>query len=64
MKPGGKAKYDGYVTRLNEFVALNPIPRGEMYKPETHLKFYAEDDKIIIKLLLILPEAISGLRDI
>lgn len=64
MKPGGKAKYDGYVTRLNKFVAVNPPPRGEKYAPEVHVKFYAEDDKIIIKFMLIFPETISGLRDI
>lgn len=64
MKPGGKAKYDGYVKRLNEFLAYAEPPRGGMYEPEIHVKFYAEDDKIIIKFLMILPEAISGLRDI
>jgi len=64
MKPGGKAKYDGYVKRLNEFLAYTEPPRGEMYKPEPHVKFYAEDDKIIIKFMMIFPETISGLRDI
>jgi len=62
MKPGGKAKYEGYCKRLEKFVEFTEPPRGKKYEPEPHVKFYAEDDKIIIKFLLIMPEDISGLK--
>lgn len=61
MKPGGKAKYEGYCQRLQKFYEWTDPPRGKKYDPEPHVKFIAEDDKIIIKFLLILPEGVSNL---
>ena len=62
MKPGGKAKYEEYCKRLQKFYEWTDPPRGKTYDPEPHVKFFAEDDKIIIKFLLILPERISNLE--
>lgn len=63
MKPGNKAKYEEYVARYNEFYLGTDPPRGSNHKPEPHVKFYAHDDKIVVKFVLIFPESESPLRD-
>ena len=63
MKPGQKAKYEEYCERYNKFYLSTDPPRGNNYKPEPHAKFYAYDDKIVAKFVLIFPEAMSPLKD-
>jgi len=62
MKPGGKAKYEEYCKRYNEFYLDTDPPRGSKYKPEPWVKFYAHDDKIVVKFLLIFPEDASPMK--
>lgn len=57
MKPGGKAKYEGYCEKLLKLFNENK-PTGFMV-PDMHLKLYAEDDKIIAKFLIVLPEMMN-----
>jgi hypothetical protein len=62
MKPGGKAKYEEYCKRYNDFyLGLDP-PRGDKYKPEPHVRFYAHDDKIVAKFCLIFSNELSPLK--
>ena len=63
MKPGNKAKYEEYVARYNKFYLSTNPPRGKKYDPEPHVKFYAHDDKIVVKFLMIFPETMSPLKD-
>lgn len=60
MKPGQKAKYEEYCTKLmkifDEFK-----PEASKYSPAVFLKLYAEDDKITAKFLVSLPSTINPL---
>lgn len=62
MKPGNKAKYEEFVERYNKFYEMTEPPRGHDYKPEPHVKFYAHDDKLVVKFILVFPENISPLK--
>jgi hypothetical protein len=63
MKPGQKAKYEEFCKRFNDFYLSTDPPRGEKYKPEPHVRFIAEDDKLIFKFNLVFPQAMSPLKD-
>jgi len=55
MKPGGKAKYEEYCKKYNDLLVFADPPRGKKYKPEPHFRFYAEDDKVVVKMLMVFP---------
>ena len=63
MKPGGKAKYEEYCKKINELFIQSEPPRGSKYEPEPHLRCYPEDDKITLKLFMMLPERLSPAKE-
>lgn len=63
MKPGGKAKYEGYCEKLHKLFLENK-PEPSAFVPDMHLKLTAEDDKITARFMVILPEAINPLKQV
>lgn len=61
MKPGQKAKYEEYCTKLMQLFDKHK-PEASAYVPDMQLRLLPEDDKIIAKFIVILPEAINPLN--
>lgn len=61
MKPGQKAKYEEYCTKLMKLFEENK-PKPSAFVPDLHLKLYADDDKLTAKFLVILPDALNPLK--
>lgn len=53
MKAGGKAKYEDYCKKMNNFMDEKKPPENDVFGlPGIYYKFYPEDDKITIKTLI------------
>lgn len=63
MKPGNKAKYEEFCTKLSKLYDENK-PKPSSYTPDMQLKLEAFDDKITAKLMAVLPEAINPLKQV
>lgn len=63
MKPGNKAKYEEFCTKLQKLFEENK-PKPSTYSPDMQLKLEASDDKITAKFMIVLPEAINPMKQV
>lgn len=60
MKPGQLAKYQELCTKLQgTWDKINALIPGPPHNPQVIVKFVAADDKISIKVLLVIPESLA-----